>query len=185
VPLVKPATEMGLDAPLPVNPPGLEVTVNPVIADPPLPFAVKATDAVALPGVAVPMVGATGTVAGVTAFDAAEAALVPTELVAVTLKVYEVPFVRPDTTIGLEVPVPVIPPGVEVTVYPVMTAPPLPFGVNVTLALALPLVAVPMVGACGTVGGTPDSRAISPPNPSRLMKPAPLSSRKNLVVTDH
>ncbi len=41
----------------------------------------------ALPAVAVPMVGAPGTVAGVTVFDAADAAPVPMALVAVTVKV--------------------------------------------------------------------------------------------------
>ena len=39
------------------------------------------------PAVAVPMVGTPGTIAGVTAFELAEGALVPMPLVAVTLKV--------------------------------------------------------------------------------------------------
>ena len=47
----------------------------------------NATDACALPAVAVPIVGAPGTVVGVTLFDAAEAAPVPALLVAVTVKV--------------------------------------------------------------------------------------------------
>ena len=47
----------------------------------------KLTVAEAFPRVALPIVGAPGTVAGVTAFDAAEAAPVPAALVAVTLKV--------------------------------------------------------------------------------------------------
>jgi hypothetical protein len=63
-----------------------------------------------------PTVGVPGTVAGVTEFEAAEAVPVPTALVAVTLKVYAVPFVRPVTTIGEDAPVPVNPPGVDVTV---------------------------------------------------------------------
>ena len=60
-----------------------------MIALPPLlPGAVKVTLAVASPGVAVPMVGAPGAVgtAGVALLDAAEAALVPMGLVAVTVK---------------------------------------------------------------------------------------------------
>jgi hypothetical protein len=60
-----------------------------VIGLPPLlAGAVKATVALALPAVAVPMVGAPGTVVadGVTLLDAAEAGPVPTELVAVTVK---------------------------------------------------------------------------------------------------
>jgi hypothetical protein len=49
--------------------------------------AVKLTVACALPRVAVPIVGAPGTLAGVAEFDAAEAAPVPTALLAVTVKV--------------------------------------------------------------------------------------------------
>ena len=47
----------------------------------------KVTEAESLPAVAVPTVGALGTVAGVTELEAAEAAPVPTPLVAVTVKV--------------------------------------------------------------------------------------------------
>jgi len=44
------------------------------------------------------------------------------------------------------------PPELEVTVYPVITEPPLlPGAVNVTVAWAFPAVAVPIVGAPGTV----------------------------------
>ena len=78
---------------------------------------VKATDALALPGVAVPMVGAPGAVApvvGVTLFEAAEAALVPIALIATTVNVYAVPLVRPVTVIGEPVLVAVSPPGEEV-----------------------------------------------------------------------
>jgi hypothetical protein len=79
---------------------------------------VKVTVACALPAVAVPIVGAPGTVgtAGVTLFDAPDAELVPTALVAVTVKVYAVPLVRPVTVIGLPAPVPVIPLGLDVAV---------------------------------------------------------------------
>ena len=49
--------------------------------------AVQVTVAEALPLVAVPMVGAPGTVAGVTALDAAEAVPVPAPLMAATVKV--------------------------------------------------------------------------------------------------
>ncbi len=48
--------------------------------------------------------------------DAPEALLVPALLVAVTVKVYAVPLVRPVTTIGLDEPEAVNPPGLEVTV---------------------------------------------------------------------
>ena len=88
-----------------------------MIAKPPLlAGAVKATLAEALPAVATGEVGAPGTVAGVTAADAADAAPGPTAFVAVTVKVYAVPLVRPPTLIGDAAPVPVRPPGLEVTV---------------------------------------------------------------------
>src|SRR5690606_10254834 len=53
---------------------------------------------------------------GVAAAEAALSAPVPTALVALTLKVYSVSLVRPSTTMGDAVPVPVKPPGVEVAV---------------------------------------------------------------------
>src|SRR5579871_756803 len=53
---------------------------------------------------------------GVTELEADDATLLPTEFVAVTVKVYAVPFVRPVTAIGEAVPVAVRPPGEEVTV---------------------------------------------------------------------
>ena len=85
--------------------------------EPPLlPGAVNVTDAVPLPGVAAPMVGAPGRVTGVTLLDDPEAAPVPTPLVAVTVNVYGVPFASPLTTMGLEEPELVKLPGLEVTV---------------------------------------------------------------------
>jgi hypothetical protein len=64
VPLVKPVTVSGLDAPVAVAPSGLAVTVKPVIAEPPLSAgAEKATDTDALPGVPVTPVGASGALA--------------------------------------------------------------------------------------------------------------------------
>lgn len=47
---------------------------------------------------------------------AADAELVPAALVAVTVNVYEVPFAKPVTVIGLNDPVPVRPLGFDVTV---------------------------------------------------------------------
>jgi hypothetical protein len=67
--------------------------------------AVKATDAEATPAVAVPIVGAFGTVLGVTLLEATEAALLPMAFRAVTVKVYAVPLVRPETVSGLAEPV--------------------------------------------------------------------------------
>src|SRR6185437_14541064 len=67
-PLVRPVTAMGLAVPVPVALPEEQVAVYPVMGDPPvLDGAVKATDADALPAVAVPIRGAPGGVAYVIA----------------------------------------------------------------------------------------------------------------------
>ena len=73
-----------------VFPPGAAVTVKPVMALPPsLVGAVQLTVACAWPGLANTAVGTPGAVgvAGVTAFDAADSRLLPTLLVAWTVKV--------------------------------------------------------------------------------------------------
>ena len=68
--------------------PGVDVAVYMVIAAPPLlAGAVKATVACPIPAIAGPIVGAPGTVAGVTAAEAVDAGPVPIAFVAVTLKV--------------------------------------------------------------------------------------------------
>jgi hypothetical protein len=59
--------------------------------------AVQLTVACAFPAVALTLVGAPGTAAGVTAVDGFDARPVPIELVAVTVNVYAVPFVSPVT----------------------------------------------------------------------------------------
>lgn len=69
-----------------------------------------------LVAVAVTFVGELGTLAGVTEFDAVEAALVPTTFIAVTVKVYAVPLLRPRIVIGEAPPVAVNPPILEVAV---------------------------------------------------------------------
>ena len=73
-----------------------------MIADPPLEAgAVNATVAVVCPvAVAVPMVGASGVVAGVTETED-EATESPAELTAFNVIVYAVPLVRPGIVIGL------------------------------------------------------------------------------------
>ena len=79
---------MGDELPPAVMRPGEEVTVYPVIAEPPFDAgAVKATETFPLPAVAVPTVGAPGTVAAVTEFEAVDGNPVPTALVAVMVKV--------------------------------------------------------------------------------------------------
>ena len=65
---------------------------------------------------AVPIVGAFGTVAGTTEALVPEEVLVPTAFVAVTVNVYVVPFERPVIVIGDEPPLAVNPPVFEVTV---------------------------------------------------------------------
>jgi hypothetical protein len=114
---------------------------------------VKVTVACPLPNVAVPIVGASGTVAGTTELETAEAVLVPTAFVAVTVNVYVVPFVSPKTVIGDEPPVAVCPP-LEVTVYEVIADPPFETGAeNETVASPSPRTAVTLVGASGVVAG--------------------------------
>jgi len=68
------------------------------------------------PLVAVPIVGASGIVAGTIELLTLDVALVPFAFVAVTVKVYVVPFVRPVITIGDAPPVAVCPPTFDVTV---------------------------------------------------------------------
>jgi hypothetical protein len=66
-------------------------------------------------------------------------------------------LVRPVTTIGLDDPEALRPPGLDVTVYEVMLAPPVDVGaVNATEACVLPAVATTLVGAPGAVAVTGD-----------------------------
>jgi hypothetical protein len=85
---------------------------------------------------------------------------VPLVFVAVAVNVYEVPFVNPVTTIGLEDPVAVILPGLEVIVYPVIDEPPVPLAENATDTCALPGVTELIVGACGTVVAVTEDDAL-------------------------
>jgi hypothetical protein len=98
VPLVKPLTAMGEEGPLAVCIP--HVAVKLVIGDPLAAPAVNPTETLAFPRVAVPIVGAAGTPAGVTLFEVPEAGPVPTAFAATTVQVSEVPLVRPLTRIG-------------------------------------------------------------------------------------
>jgi hypothetical protein len=77
------------------------------------------TVAVVLPGAAWTPVGGPGTEAGVTLFEAADAAPVPAALIALTVKVYAVPFARPVITCDVEGEPALLsspPPGLDVTV---------------------------------------------------------------------
>src|SRR5579859_7670271 len=131
------------------------------MALPPLAGAVHVTVADALPAAAVTPAGAAGTVgaAGVTVFEAADAGPVPTALVAVTVKVYVTPFVRPPIVAVVAGGLPLITVGVwaveptyGVTVYEVIGLLPSDGAVHDTVACALPAVATTLAGAAGTTG---------------------------------
>jgi hypothetical protein len=97
---------------------------------------------------------------------------VPTEFVALTLNVYDVEPLKQLTVIGLEAPVPVLPPGHDVAVYPVILVPPLHDGaVNATVALvAVTAVAVPIVGAAGAENVLmPELLALALPLPAEFV----------------
>jgi hypothetical protein len=163
-----PETVTGEVAPVPVSPPGLQVAVKPVIG---LPFAgpgVKLIVALPLPGAAVPMVGADGTVNGVTA-TVPEAGPVPAALVAVTEHEYDVPFASPPTAIGDAVFVPVIAPGLQVAVKLVIGLPFEAPGVKAIVAVPLPGVPVPIVGALGAVAGVTETVPDAGPVPTAFV----------------
>jgi hypothetical protein len=75
-----------------------------VIALPPSNGAANVTVICALPGATPGLAGAEGTVLGTTAADAGDAAPVPFAFVAVTVQVYDFPFVSVPTTIGAPAP---------------------------------------------------------------------------------
>src|SRR6478609_7611881 len=181
VPLVRPVTTRlvaaapaGRRAPTWVPAALTTRTENPVMGEPPLVPAVHRTVAEALPRVGVPIVGAAGAVAGVTAIDRAEKALVPTAFTAATWKRYAVPLVRPVTTrlvaaapAGRRAPTWVPAALTTRTENPVMGEPPLVPAVHRTVAEALPRVAVPIVGAAGAVAGVTEfDRAERAPAPA-------------------
>jgi hypothetical protein len=85
--VAKPDTSIGELPPVAVKPPGEDVTLYPVMVLPPVEAgAVKATLAWARPAVATGLVGAPGTVLGITDPDAADATEFPAALVATTVK---------------------------------------------------------------------------------------------------
>ncbi len=116
VPFVRPVTVIGDEPPVAVIP-VFEVTVYVVIAEPPFETGgVKVTVAWPLPDTALIDVGAPGTVTGMTPLLADDAVLVPTAFVAVTVKLYVVPFVSPVIMIGDAPPYAMKPPVFDVTV---------------------------------------------------------------------
>jgi hypothetical protein len=87
-------------------------------------------------------------------FDFFDAGPIPTEFVAVTVKVYVFSTISPFTVTGLDVPDPVAPPGLAVTVYEVMGLPPAEAGaLKLTVAVSLAPFAFTPVGAPGSVAG--------------------------------
>jgi len=117
VPFVSPVIVIGDEPPVAVNPPTFEDTVYVVIAVPPLLLgAVNETVASAFPLTAETDVGASGVVAGVTELLAPDDVEVPTAFVAVTVKVYAVPLLKPVIVIGDEPPYTTNPPTFDVTV---------------------------------------------------------------------
>jgi hypothetical protein len=160
-------TVIGDDAPdaVWVAPPLLEVqvAVNPVIVSPPSLFAENATIAALVPRVTPVTLGADGRVAATSGAEAVDARLLPKPLIATTAHVYVLAFVSDATVIGDDAPEAdcVVPPSLEVhvVVNPVMALPPLPFAVNATIAVLLPRVTLPMLGAAGTVPATKELEA--------------------------
>jgi hypothetical protein len=138
------------------------VTVYPVISEPPVfTGAFQETYCDAFPETAVTPVGASGTDIGVTEDDAAEAIELPTELVAFTVNVTGVPFVRPVSEAVKTFPRLMGLPVDGVTIYPVIAEPPVFVGADQeTAAWPLPATAVTLIGASGTViGVTEDDTA--------------------------
>ena len=140
VPFVSPVTVVEVAGGLPVTVTGVcavvptyGVTVYLVSVLPPLLVgAIQLTVAWPLPAVAVTPVGAPGRPFGVTALDADESGPVPFAVVADTLNVYAVPFVRPVTVVEVAG-------GLPVTVTGVCALVPM-YGVTVYLVIVLPAV---------------------------------------------
>jgi len=124
LPFDSPPTTIGEPAPEadPATPPFDDVHVAPkfVIPLPPSLGAVNATEICALPAPTEGCGGAAGTVLGIAIADAGDAAPAPFTFVAVTVHVYDFPFVSPPTTIGDAAPdaKPVVPPFDDVHVTP-------------------------------------------------------------------
>ena len=135
------------------------ITLYPVISEPPVDTgAVQLTVAEVLPATAETPVGASGTVAGITAAEAEEGKELPREFVATTVKVTAVPLVNPPIPVLKTLPTVTGLPTDGVTVYPVIVAPPFEAGaVHDTVAEVLPRTAETPVGASGIVDGVTEA----------------------------
>ncbi len=161
--MVRPSTAHDVATVTQVNPPGVEVTVYDTAAPPSetAPVHDTVTERSSTERITTSVAGE-GIVDGTTAADAVEAAPVPDAFVAVTLNVYEVPFVRPVTVHEVVAVVHANEPGDDVTVYELIEAPPLLAGAvhdTTDWVLAAP-VALTAVGAPGTVDGTTAADAL-------------------------
>ena len=109
IPLVRPFLVVELLVEMAVNPPGSLVTVYFVIAEPP--FEIGGDQyivASVFPGIAETLVGLSGTVEGIISDDGVEGNESPFILVAKTVNIYGVPFVRPVTVADVIVPFSVV-----------------------------------------------------------------------------
>jgi len=161
IPSVNPVTTTDVPVVVAVILPGFEVTVYEVIVFPPLDAGAD-HDTVTCPtsGTKVVIVGAPGTVYGVTEEDAVDALELPALLVAITVNVYGVPLLNPVTVALVPDEVAVILPGLDVTVYKVIAFPPLELGADHDTATCVsPLVPDTPVGALGTVYGVTEEDA--------------------------
>jgi hypothetical protein len=106
---------------------------------------------------AVRSVAGSATVYGIDGADAVDSALVPAAFATATVKEYETPFVSPETTHCVALPISVLhvnPDGEAVTTAPVSWLPPLNEGrVHETETRPSPAIASILVGASGIVNG--------------------------------
>lgn len=120
-------------------------------------------------------VGAPGVVRGVTV-DELEAGPVPAAFVAATVTEYCVPLVRPVIVQLVPVVAQVFPPGLTVTVYPLMGEPPSLAGAfQLTVACPAPAVVLMPVGAPGA------DRGVTVVAMDCAPAPAPLTARMAIV----
>ena len=120
----------------------------------------QVTVAIAAPGTAVTLVGASAGPAGITVVVGADANEVPMLLVAFTVKVYEAPFTKPVTTQVVVFVMHDDVPALGITLYSMIAEPLLGDAVHDTVADWLPRVAVTFVGTPGKVAGMTSAEAI-------------------------
>jgi hypothetical protein len=177
-PFVSPEITHCVELPVPVlqvNPDGEAVTTAPVSWLPPLnEGSVHDTDTRPSPAFVWTLVGASGIVNGVTGTEGSERGELPAKLAAVTVKAYAVPLDNPSTSHEVATFVKVVhcrPPGLDVTVYPRTSEPPLEAGGDHdTVARPSPGRAMTSTGAPATVNGaTGSDSALDSEDPATLI----------------